>query len=62
MEVGDFFQTFVAFSKRFKFDLSKMYVDKLLAFFDHLPPFVDIFYLINIDKSQHCWTTYTYAP
>ena len=26
------------------------YVDKILAFFDHLTPFIDIFYLINIDK------------
>ena len=26
------------------------YVDKLLAFFDHLPPYVDIFYLTNVDK------------
>ena len=26
------------------------YVDKILAFFDHLPPYVDIFYGINVDK------------
>ena len=26
------------------------YTDKLLALFDHLPPNIDIFYLINIDK------------
>ena len=26
------------------------YVDKILAFFDHLPPCVDIFYGINVDK------------
>ena len=26
------------------------YVDKFLAFFDHLSPFVDIFYLIMVDK------------
>ena len=26
------------------------YVDRILAFFDHLPPSVDIFYCINIDK------------
>ena len=25
------------------------YVDKFLAFFDHLPPFVDSFYHINVD-------------
>ena len=34
------------------------YVDKVLAFFDHLPPSVDIFYLMNVDKKQHFWTTY----
>ena len=34
------------------------YVDKFLAFFDHLPPCVDIFYLINVDKIRHFWTTY----
>ena len=28
------------------------YVDKFLAFFDHLPPSVDIFYLINVDKKS----------
>ena len=28
------------------------YVDKFLAFFDHLPPCVDIFYLINVDKNK----------
>ena len=27
------------------------YVDKILAFFDHLPPCVDIFYGMNIDKT-----------
>ena len=27
------------------------YVDKILAFFDHLPPFVDIFYGMNVDKN-----------
>ena len=26
------------------------YVDKIFAFFDHLPPYVDIFYLVNVDK------------
>ena len=26
------------------------YVDKILAFFDHLPPSVDIFYRMNVDK------------
>ena len=25
------------------------YVDNILAFFDHLPPYVDIFYLIRVD-------------
>ena len=30
------------------------YIDKSLALFDHLPPCVDIFYLI----SQHFWTTH----
>ena len=29
------------------------YVDKILAFFDHLTHYVDIFYGINIDKK---WT------
>ena len=29
------------------------YVDKILAFFDHLPPCVDIFYGMNVDKK---WT------
>ena len=28
------------------------YVDKILAFFDHLPPCVDIFYGMNIDKKS----------
>ena len=37
MEVEDFFQTFVAFSKKLKLDLSKMYVDKLLAFLTTYP-------------------------
>ena len=26
------------------------YVDKILAFFDHLPPSIDIFYDMNVDK------------
>ena len=34
------------------------YVDKFLSFFDHLPPCVDIFYLMKLTKSQHFWTTY----
>ena len=34
------------------------YVDKIFGFFDHLPPCVDIFYGINIEKSGHFWTTY----
>ena len=25
------------------------YVDKILAFYDHLPPYIDIFYLIRVD-------------
>ena len=29
------------------------YIDKILAFFDHLPLSVDIFYGINVDKSGH---------
>ena len=28
------------------------YVDNLLAFFDHLSSYVDIFYLINVDKKS----------
>ena len=28
------------------------YVDKFLAFFDKLPPSVDIFYLVNVDKKS----------
>jgi hypothetical protein len=28
----------------------KNYVDNSLGFFNHLPPYVDIFYGINIDK------------
>ena len=34
------------------------YVDKFLAFFDHLSPSVDIFYLIMIDKKPKFLTTY----
>ena len=34
------------------------YVDKFLAFFDHIPPSVYIFYLMNVDKNQHFLTTY----
>ena len=29
-----------------------MYVDKILAFFEHLPLYVDIFYLIIVDKKS----------
>ena len=29
------------------------YVDKILALFDYLPPSVDIFYIMNVDKK---WT------
>ena len=35
------------------------YVDKILAFFDHLPPCVDIFYGMNIDKN---WTLEDHLP
>ena len=35
------------------------YVDKILAFFDHLPPCVDIFYGMDIDKK---WTFLDYLP
>ena len=28
------------------------YVDRFMTFFDHLPPYVDIFYLINVDKKS----------
>ena len=34
------------------------YVDKILVFFDYLPPCVDIFYGMNVDKSGHFKTTY----
>ena len=30
------------------------FVDKFFSFFDHLPPYVDIFYLINVDKNSTC--------
>ena len=29
------------------------YVDKIMAFFDDLPPCVDIFYGMNVDKNGH---------
>ena len=35
------------------------YVDNILAFFDHLPPCVDIFYGMNVDKK---WTFYGHLP
>ena len=35
------------------------YVDKILAFFDHLLPCVDIFYGINVDKK---WTFLDHLP
>ena len=35
------------------------YVDKILAFFDHLPLCVDIFYRINVDKK---WTFLDHLP
>ena len=30
----------------------KNYVDIILLFFDHPPTFVDIFYLLNVDKNE----------
>ena len=35
------------------------YVDKILAFFDHLPPSVDIFYGMNVENK---WTFLDYLP
>ena len=35
------------------------YVDNILAFFDHLPPCVDIFYGMNVDKK---WTFLDHVP
>ena len=35
------------------------YVDTILTFFDHLPPSVDIFYVMNIDKK---WTFLDHLP
>ena len=32
--------------------------NKIFAFFDHLPPCVDIFYGMNVDKKWTFWTTY----
>ena len=37
----------------------KNYVDKIWAFFDHLPPCVDIFYGMNVDKK---WTFLDQLP
>ena len=34
-------------------------VDKILAFFDHLPPCIDIFYGMNVDKK---WTFLDHLP
>ena len=34
------------------------YVDKILAFFDHLFPSVDICYGMNVHKNWTFWTTY----
>ena len=34
------------------------YVDKFLALLDHLHPYLEIFYLIKVEKSQKFWTTY----
>ena len=30
----------------------------ILAFFDHLPPCVDIFYGMDVEKNEHFMTTY----
>ena len=37
---------------------SQTTLTRFWLFFDHLPPFVDIFYGINVDKCGHFWTTY----
>ena len=34
------------------------YVDKILAFFNHLPTCAYILYLINLDKRWNFWTNY----
>jgi hypothetical protein len=31
------------------------YVDKILAFFNHLPPYVDNFYLLRVAKKSIFW-------
>ena len=36
------------------------YVDKILAFFEHLPPYVDIFYGMNVDKKIDIFEPPTY--
>jgi hypothetical protein len=38
------------------------YVDKILAFFHHLPPCVDIFYGMNVDKKTNISEPPTYLP
>ena len=45
---------------RFKYfwGLFTNYDDKILAFLDHLPPCVDIFYGINVDKKWIFLTSY----
>ena len=50
----DAFWSFLVQSK----GLFTNYVDKILTFFDHLPPCVDIFYCIMLTKSGHFRTTY----
>ena len=37
----------------------KNYIDKILAFFDHLPPSIDIFYLMDVVKKS---TILDYLP
>ena len=39
-------------------EVATNYVDKILAFFDHLPTCVDIFYGMNVDRSGLFKTTY----
>ena len=38
--------------KYIKFRGRSKHVDKILALFDHLPPSLDIYYLIKVDKKS----------
>ena len=38
------------FPAHMRMGLFTNYIDKIFAFFDHLPPCVDIFYGMNVDK------------